>query len=106
METTCLNLNNNEKLSMYHGVASTVSTTAVNGYIPLFAISVLGASNEQMGLITSLPSIVAMLALIPGALWLNKAKSKKNFAVISTFATRLMFMLILFIPFVDQSYAA
>ncbi|WP_156319823.1 MFS transporter [Bacillus sp. FJAT-18017] len=101
-----MNVSNNEKLSIYHGLASTVSTTAVNGYIPLFAISVLGATNEQMGLITSLPSIVAMLALIPGALWLNKAKSKKNFAVISTLATRLMFMLILFIPFVDQPYSA
>ncbi|WP_139070166.1 MFS transporter [Bacillus sp. FJAT-27225] len=101
-----MSLNKNEKLSIYHGLASTVSTTAVNGYIPLFALSVLGASNEQMGLITSLPSIVAMLALIPGALWLNKARSKKNFAVMSTFATRLMFMLILFIPFVDQPYAA
>ncbi|WP_053366378.1 MFS transporter [Bacillus sp. FJAT-27245] len=94
-----------EKLSLYHGLASTISTTAVNGYIPLFAISVLGATDRQMGLITSLPSIVAMLALIPGAIWLNRSKSKKNFAVYTTFATRLMFMLILFVPFLDLHYA-
>src|SRR4051794_4752140 len=105
METDYLNLTKNEKISMYHGLASTVSTTAVNGYIPLFALSVLGATNEQMGLITSLPSIVAMLALIPGAMWLNRATSKKNFTVITTLATRLMFMLILFIPFMDSTIA-
>ncbi|WP_316568687.1 MFS transporter [Neobacillus sp. YIM B06451] len=94
-----------EKLSLYHGLASTISTTAVNGYIPLFAISVLGVTDGQMGLITSLPSIVAMLALIPGAIWLNRSKSKKNFAVYTTLATRLMFMLILFVPFLDTHYA-
>ncbi|PLT35057.1 hypothetical protein CUU64_06650 [Bacillus sp. V5-8f] len=97
----------NEKLSIYNGIASTASTTMVNGYIPLFAISVLGASNNQMGLITSLPSIIGMLALIPGAIWLNESKSKKNFAVASTFATRFLFMLILFIPFFSETgYAA
>ncbi|RFU65336.1 MFS transporter [Peribacillus glennii] len=93
----------NEKLSIYNGIASTASTNMVNGYIPLFAISVLGATNNQMGLITSLPSIIGMLALIPGAIWLNKWKSKKNFAVASTFATRFMFMLILFVPFFSES---
>ncbi|WP_409305561.1 MFS transporter [Peribacillus sp. SCS-155] len=97
----------NEKLSIYNGVASTVSVNMVNGYIPLFAMTVLGASNNQMGLITSLPSIIGMLALIPGAIWLNKSKSKKNFAVASTFATRFLFMLILFIPmFFQTGYAA
>ncbi|WP_421382753.1 MFS transporter [Bacillus salacetis] len=100
-----MKLNNNEKLSIYNGIASTVSTNAVNGYIPLFAIGVLGASNTQMGLITSLPSIIGMLALIPGAMWLNRVKSKKNFAVASTFATRLLFMLILFVPFLSPEWA-
>ncbi|RIW32698.1 MFS transporter [Bacillus salacetis] len=100
-----MKLNSNEKLSVYNGVASTVSTNAVNGYIPLFAIGVLGATNTQMGLITSLPSIIGMLALIPGAMWLNRVKSKRNFAVASTFATRLLFMLILFVPFLSPQSA-
>ncbi|PLS18809.1 MFS transporter [Bacillus sp. M6-12] len=96
----------NEKLSFYNGIASTASTNMVNGYIPLFAISVLGATNNQMGLITSLPSIVGMLAVIPGAILLNRVSSKRNFTVISTLATRFLFMLILFIPFLAHSYAA
>ena len=54
-------------------------------------------------MITSLPSIIGMIALIPGAVWLNRAKNKKNFAVLTTFATRFMFMLILFIPFLNSS---
>ncbi|TYR73328.1 MFS transporter [Rossellomorea vietnamensis] len=100
-----MKFNKNEKLSIYNGIASTVSTNAVNGYIPLFAIGVLGASNTQMGLITSLPSIIGMLALIPGAMWLNRVKSKKKFAVASTLSTRLLFMLILFVPFLSPQFA-
>jgi MFS family permease len=101
-----LKLNENEKSSIYNGIASTVSTNMVNGYIPLFAIGVLGATNQQIGLIVSLPSIIGMLALLPGAIWLNRVQSKKNFAVISTFFTRLLFSLILFVPFLGSPYAA
>lgn len=100
-----MKFNENEKFSIYNGLASTVSTNMVNGYIPLFAIGVLGATNQQIGLITSLPSIIGMLALIPGAIWLNSVHSKKNFAVISTLLTRLLFSLILFVPFFGSHYA-
>jgi MFS family permease len=101
-----LKFNENEKLSIYNGLASTAATNMVNGYIPLFAIGVLGATNQQIGLIVSLPSIIGMLALIPGAIWLNRVQSKKNFAVISTLLTRLLFSLILFVPFLGSPYAA
>lgn len=101
-----MKFNENEKLSIYNGLASTAATNMVNGYIPLFAIGVLGATNQQIGLIVSLPSIIGMLALIPGAIWLNRVHSKKNFAVISTLLTRLLFSLILFVPFLGSPYAA
>ena len=101
-----MKLNENERLSIYNGLASTVSTNTVNGYIPLFALSVLGATNQQMGLITSLPSIIGMLALIPGTIWLNRVQSKKKFTVVSTFFTRLIFLFIMFVPFLSQSYSA
>ena len=101
-----MKFNENEKLSIYNGLASTAATNMVNGYIPLFAIGVLGATNQQIGLIVSLPSIIGMLALIPGAIWLNRVYSKKNFAVISTLLTRLLFSLILFVPFLGSPYAA
>lgn len=94
-----MKLTSNEKLSIYNGMASSVSINAVNGYIPLFAFGVLGATNQQMGLITSLPSMIGMLALIPGAIWLNRTGSIKHFTLLSTFATRFLFMLIAFIPF-------
>jgi MFS family permease len=100
-----LKYTHNEKLSIYNGLASTISTNAVNGYIPLLAISVLGATNQQMGLISSLPSIIGLLAIIPGAIWINRSSSKKRVAVLSTFATRFLFMLILFVPFLPKEYA-
>lgn len=101
-----MKFNENEKLSIYNGLASTAATNMVNGYIPLFAIGVLGATNQQIGLIVSLPSIIGMLALIPGAIWLNRVPSKKKFTAISTLFTRLLFSLILFVPFLGSPYAA
>ncbi|MBM7693411.1 MFS family permease [Peribacillus deserti] len=101
-----MSLSSNEKASIYSGLAQTISINTVNGYIPLLALGVLGASNQQMGLITSLPSIIGMIALIPGAILLNRVQSKKNFTVISTFATRFLFMLIFFIPFFSDSISA
>ncbi|MRX71519.1 MFS transporter [Bacillus lacus] len=101
-----MKLEKNEKMSIYSGMASTISVTAVSAYIPLFAIGVLGASNQQVGLITALPSIIGMIALIPGAIWLNRSASKKNFTVISTLAARFLFMLIMFVPFLAPGYAA
>ncbi|RSD26080.1 MFS transporter [Mesobacillus subterraneus] len=101
-----MKFNENEKFSIYNGLATTASTNMVNGYIPLFAIGVLGATNQQIGLIISLPSIIGMLALIPGAYWLNRVKSKRNFAVVSTLFTRLLFSLILFVPFLGTPHGA
>lgn len=101
-----MKFNENEKLSIYNGLASTVSTNMVNAYIPLFAIGVLGATNQQIGLIVSLPSIIGMIALIPGAIWLNRVQSKKKFAVLSTLFTRLLFSLILFVPLLGSQYAS
>jgi MFS family permease len=106
LKYTASQIDHNMNMSVWHGVTSTISQTLVNGYIPLFAISVLGATNQQMGLISSLPSIISMMAMIPGAILLNRMASKKSFTALTTFATRLLFMMIMFIPWVPMDNPA
>lgn len=97
----------NERFSIWNGAFSIVSMSFVVGFIPLFAILVLGANNQQIGLISSLPSLMSIIAMIPGAVWINRLETKKKFTAVSIFAARFFFLLILlvpFIPFVNQAW--
>ena len=40
----------NEKISIYHGMASTIALNFSNNFFPIFAITMLGATNYQVGL--------------------------------------------------------
>jgi MFS family permease len=90
----------NERLSIWNGAFSIMSLNLVVGFIPLFAIEVLGASNQQVGLLSSLPSLMSIVAMIPGAIWINRLETKKRFTAASIFAARFFFLLILLIPFI------
>ena len=72
------NIKSNERLSIFNGAASIVTNSFVTGFLPLFAIGVLGATNQQIGLLSSLPSLMSMIAIIPGAIWINKLETKKS----------------------------
>lgn len=99
-------LESNEKYSILSGVASSASLSLANNYFTLFAILVLGATNYQVGLISSLPQIVGMVAVIPAAYFVNKAKLKKGITCYSIFFTRLTIILMVFVVLVPAKYAA
>ncbi|WP_210366483.1 MFS transporter [Bacillus sp. REN3] len=86
----------NERNSVINGVASTVVLSMSNNYFALFAISVLGATNYQVGLISSLPQIVGMFAMIIGTFIMAGLKEKKKFTSYSILFTRI-FLLGMFI---------
>lgn len=93
-------IKNNEKLSILNGASSIVANSLVSGFIPLFAIGVLGATNQQVGLISSLPSLMSMLAMIPAAMWINRLETKKTFTGLSILSARFFLLLMVFIPFI------
>ncbi|MDF2556528.1 MAG: major facilitator superfamily permease [Bacillales bacterium] len=99
-------LESNEKYSILSGVAASASLSLANNYFTLFAILVLGATNYQVGLISSLPQIVGMVAILPAAYFVNKAKLKKGITSYSIFFTRLTLILMAFVVFVPAKYAA
>lgn len=82
----------NEKISIYNGMASTVAMNFSNNFFPIFAITILSASNYQVGLISSLPPLIALLMTIPAAIMLNRAAVHKRLVAISILLARVMFL--------------
>jgi MFS family permease len=96
----------NEKFSILNGVASTIVASTSNNYFSLFAISVLGATNYQVGLISSLPQFIGMFAMIIGSFILSRLEEKKRFTALSILFTRLFVFAMLFIMLVPEDYRA
>ena len=93
----------NEKMSIYHGMASAVATNISNSYIPIFAMTILGATNYQVGLISSLPPLVTLLVTLPAAILLNRSIEQKRLVAFSVLATRFVFLLIAFVNYAPGS---
>lgn len=96
----------NEKMSIYHGMASAVATNMSNSYIPIFAITILEATNYQVGLISSLPPLVTLLMTLPAAILLNRAIEQKKLITFSVLAARFVFLLIAFVNYVPGSFGS
>lgn len=94
----------NEKMSVYQGMSSTIALNLSSNYFPVFAISILGASNYQVGLISSLPPLIALIMTIPVAMILNRLQQKKNVIGYSILATRVCMLLMIGIAFLSPSY--
>lgn len=92
----------NEKISIYHGMASTVAANFSGNFFPIFAITILGATNYQVGLISSLPPLMALLMTIPAAILLNRAQTQKKLVAVSVLLARLMFLLIIALVFIPS----
>lgn len=94
----------NERYSILNGIASTVVTSISNNYFSLFAISVLGATNYQVGLISSLPQFIGMFAMVIGSFLLSRLEEKKKFTALSILFTRLFVFAMIFIMYVPVEY--
>ncbi|MER2039538.1 MAG: MFS transporter [Solibacillus sp.] len=93
-------------MSIYHGMASAVATNMSNSYIPIFAMTILGATNYQVGLISSLPPLVTLLMTLPAAILLNRAIEQKKLVAFSVLAARFVFLLIAFVSYVPGSFGS
>lgn len=96
----------NEKISIYHGMVSTVAANLASNYYPIFAITILGATNYQVGLISSLPPLVALIMTIPAAIILNRLDQQKKTVAMNVLWGRLMFLLLAGVVFLQSSFQA
>jgi MFS family permease len=96
----------NEKISIYHGMVSTIAINLAGNFYPIFAISILGATNFQVGLISSLPPLIALLMTIPAAILLNLLESQKKTVAMAVLVARLLFILLIGVVYVSSPYQA
>jgi MFS family permease len=96
----------NEKISIYHGMVSTIAINLAGNFYPIFAISILGATNFQVGLISSLPPLIALLMTIPAAILLNRLESQKKTVAMSVLGARLLFLLLIAVVYIASPYQA
>jgi MFS family permease len=81
------------------GVLATASDSIVITYISLFLLA-LGATRAQIGLLSSLSSMVAMLLLIPGAILAERWGKRKLLVLLSGGGvTRISYLLMALLPF-------
>ncbi|AGK53358.1 MFS transporter [Bacillus sp. 1NLA3E] len=95
----------NEKYSIRNGIAQTIVLNGSNNYFILFAISVLGASNYQVGLINSLPQFIGMFGMLVGSVIMNKLPEKRKFTAYSFLFTRLFLLGMFFVVFIPREYS-
>lgn len=96
----------NERISIYNGMASTVALNITNTFFPLYMITILGANNYQVGLLSSLPPLIALLMTIPTAILLNKSSAYKRLVGTAIITARLFFLAIVFVVYLPPEYRA
>ena len=83
--------------SIKDGAAASSMTSIIDSYMPAYAIA-LGATNQQMGLLTSLANLFAPMFQLVSLKNLRKGISRKKIVLIAVLLHALILIPILFIP--------
>lgn len=94
----------NKRYSIINGGYSIVANS-YGPFLSLYAINVLNANHQQVGLLNSLPAIVSLFTIIIGGYWFSGLNSKKRFVGYSIFSARFFILLLAFIPFLPNYQA-
>jgi MFS family permease len=96
----------NERLSIWNGCFATVSMSIVNNFVAMYLLDALSATNEEMGLLNSLPSLVNLFAMLAAAILIGRTRSKKRFCTIATIISRSFYVWIALVPLLPIHDAA
>ncbi|WP_018131799.1 MFS transporter [Effusibacillus pohliae] len=99
MDAAYRHLRHNIKYSNLQGIFGVLSLNLYNPFIPIFAIKVLHASEQQVAWLSSLPEVTGILALIPGALFLDRLERKQRITGVTLLTARFFLLLIALLPF-------
>lgn len=88
----------NIRVNIYHGITSIMALNLVAPFIGIFAVKI-GASDFQVGLLSSGPALVSLLSMIPGGRFMDRQPKKRDLVTRFIFFHRLFFLFIASIPF-------
>lgn len=95
----------NVKYNNLHGIAQSLVNSIYSPFVGVYAIK-LGASNTQVALLSSLPALVSVLTMIPGAAYIRRFPHKKRVTAALFLANRLFVLLLALVPFFGGGHAA
>ncbi|NLN84403.1 MAG: MFS transporter [Firmicutes bacterium] len=95
----------NQTINVSQGILSIMAINLVNPFLSIFAIR-SGATDYQVALLSSAPALVSVLAMIPGARYIDKQKSKHRVTTLFIFLHRIFYLILAAIPFLSQNIRA
>ena len=98
-------VNRNVAVNVYHGMLTVMSANLITPFFGIFAVRI-GASNVQVAMLSSLPALMSLVAMIPGARFLDGRQDQKRLTTLFLLAHRLFYLLIATIPFFHKDYQA
>jgi MFS family permease len=90
----------NKRYSIRNGMYAAISNNIYSGFLALFAIEALKASEYQVALLSSIPQMMNLLVMIPAAILINRLAEKKAFTAVSIAIARFFLLVIALIPFI------
>lgn len=89
----------NERVSIANGSFAMIGINIVSNFAPLFVLSALHATAQDMALLNALPSLMAIVSMWVGAILLANTSSKKWFCIRATATARMFYGLLAVTPF-------
>ncbi len=90
--------------NLYGDVAAFGVINGIAGtFLSVFALR-MGATNQDIGLLTALPALIYVLWFVPAGRLVESRRSIKAVGLVGVFLTRLQFALIALIPFLPAAY--
>jgi len=85
---------------LYYDIAwQGLIVAGINSFLPVFLVR-LGASNTEVGLLSSLPALATILFSIPAAVFVEGRRDLVRIVSVTRFFVRLCYILVALVPFV------
>lgn len=88
----------NLTLFFYDGLFAAASDKIILTYITVYLLT-LGASRQQIGLLSSFSNLTAAIILLPAALLVERSGERKKITLVGAFGSRLVVLLMATVPF-------
>lgn len=88
----------NTRNNVLHGAAANIALNLASPFFGILALK-MGATNTQVALLSSAPAIVSLIAMIPGAIYVDRFPSKKRVTTLFFLANRLFYLALACVPF-------
>lgn len=93
---------NNDSLFILEGILGALVLNLINPFLSMFATR-LGANDFHIGLVSSMPALAGILALIPGALLVDKQLDKKRIISLMILLSGIIYPLAIFTPYLGKA---